>query len=100
MQWLYLGALIVSIAGLLLLDWRHHLAFFADARRTGLTIAAAMTVFIVWDLLGIHLGIFYSGGSAVALPFMIVPDFPIEELFFLFLLTYVTLLVYRAVSKG
>jgi lycopene cyclase domain-containing protein len=99
MQWLYLVALVVSISGLLLLDWRHKVAFFNNARRTTITITISMIVFIIWDLLGIHLGIFFSGGSPYALPFMMVPDFPVEELLFLFLLSYVTLLLYLAIGR-
>lgn len=99
MMWLYLIALCISIAGLVAIDWRHKVAFFAAPQRTAITVGIAMALFIVWDLLGIHLGIFFSGGSQFALPFMIVPDFPIEELFFLFLLCYVTLLIYRGASR-
>lgn len=99
MMWAYFIALIISISGLLLLDWRHKLALFHKPRQAGLTIAIGMAVFIVWDMLGIHLGIFFSGGSAYALPFMIVPDFPVEELLFLFLLCHVTLLIYQAASR-
>lgn len=99
-QWTYLGALLVSIAGLAVLDRRHRLAFFYAPRRAALTVGTAMAVFLVWDLLGIGLGIFFSGGSAYALPYMIAPELPIEECFFLFLLCYVTLLIYRGVCSG
>lgn len=98
-MWAYFIALLVSISGLLLIDWRHKLAFFYRPKQAALTVGIGMAIFIVWDLLGIHLGIFFSGGSAYALPFMIAPDFPIEELLFLFLLCHVTLLLYRAASK-
>lgn len=99
MQWLYLIALIVSIGGLLVIDWRHKLAFFDQPKRAAAVVAISMAVFIAWDLLGIHLGIFFSGGSTFALRFMIVPDFPVEELFFLFLLSHLTLLLYNGVSR-
>lgn len=99
MMCLYFIALCISILGLVAIDWRHKLAFFDAPRRSAVTIAIVMVLFIVWDLIGIHLGIFFSGGSPYALPFMIVPDFPIEELLFLFLLCYVTLLIYRGASR-
>jgi len=99
MQWFYLIGLIIAICGILAIDWRHKIAFFLDARRSALAIGIGMALFIVWDLLGIHLGIFFSGSSPFALPFMIVPDFPIEELFFLFLLCYVTLVIYLGVRR-
>ena len=99
MAWLYLGGLLFSLAGLTTLDWRHKLAFWHDARRTALTIGSAVAIFIVWDLLGVGLGIFYHGGSALTLPLRIAPEFPVEELFFLALLCYVTLLIYRALTR-
>lgn len=52
-------------------------------------------MFIIWDILGIALGIFFHGDSPYSLPFRIAPEFPIEELFFLYLLTYTTLVVYN-----
>ncbi len=95
MMWTYLAGLLVAIGCLVLIDWRYKLAFFAHWRRTVLTLGTAIGLFIIWDFLGIWLGIFYHGGSAFTLPVRIAPEFPTEELFFLFLLTYVTLLVYQ-----
>jgi len=97
-QWYYLIALIISIAGLGLLDWRHKLAFWHDKKRTAMTIAIGIFVFVIWDIIGIDLGIFFQGGSQYALSFTLLPEFPVEELFFLFLLCYVTLLLYRGLG--
>ena len=103
MQWLYLLALIVAITCLVVVDRKYRLAFFYNARRTSLTLAVSIWLFIVWDIFGIKLGIFFHGGSDYTLPIRLIPEFPIEELFFLFLLTYVALLLYRffqLVNKG
>ena len=91
----YLIGLVVSIFCLGLIDWRYKLAFFNDRRRTILTLLIVIGLFIIWDIMGIQLGIFFHGGSNLTLPIRIIPEFPIEELFFLLLLTYVTLIVYR-----
>lgn len=99
MQWLYLAGLLFSITGTGILDWRYKLAFWYDARRTVITLAIAIAVFLVWDLSAIGLGIFLHGGSPFALPFTLVPQFPVEELFFLFLLCYCALTLYRGASK-
>lgn len=99
MSIVYLLALCISITGLAVLDRRFKLAFWHDARRTWATILVGMVVFIVWDLVGIQLGIFRQGETAFQLPFMLLPEFPIEELFFLFLLCYNTLLVYQGVVR-
>jgi lycopene cyclase domain-containing protein len=98
-HWFYLIALIISISGLVVIDWRYTLAFWHSTRRTALTIAIAMVFFIAWDLLGIGLGIFFKGTGQYMLPFELLPEFPIEELFFLFLLSYVTLLLYRGFGR-
>lgn len=95
-MWAYLVALLVSLAGLATLDWRHKLALWYDWRRTVIVLAVAVALFIIWDVLGISLGIFFHGGSEYTLPYRIAPEFPIEELFFLTLLSYNTLLVWRA----
>lgn len=99
MQWLYLGSLLFSISGLTVLDWRYKLAFWHDARRTVVTLSFAIMLFVLWDFVGIWFGIFFHGNSPYTLPYRIAPEFPIEELFFLFLLTYVTLLLYRGLGR-
>jgi len=91
----YLAILIFSICGLLLADYRLRLAFFYDRLRAAKTISLAVLFFIVWDLLGIGVGIFFTGNSKYDLGLLLAPNFPIEELFFLFLLTYLTLVLWR-----
>lgn len=98
-QWYYLFALVLSISCLLLIDRRLKLAFWHDARRSITVIGFAIAFFIIWDLLGISFGIFFDGMSAYMLPVRLLPHFPIEELFFLFLLNYVVLLLYTGGQK-
>lgn len=98
-QWYYLSALVISLAGLAMIDWRYKLAFWHDSRRTYMTIGIGVAVFVVWDILGIALGIFMHGDSRYALPLRIAPEFPIEEIFFLTLLCYVTLILFRFGEK-
>jgi lycopene cyclase domain-containing protein len=93
----YLGFLLFSIFGLAVLDHRFKLAFWYDAARTAKVLTMAIALFIIWDIIGIKAGIFMHGNGPYSLPFRLFPEFPIEELFFLFLLTYVTLLLYRGV---
>jgi lycopene cyclase domain-containing protein len=98
-HWLYLVALVIAIGCLLLIDSRFKLAFWHDVKKTLLVTLAAVLIFIFWDILGIGLGIFFDGASVYMLPIRIIAHFPIEELFFLFLLSYTTLLIYLGVSK-
>ncbi len=98
-MWLYIVGLVVSLAGLSVLDWRYKLAFWYDSRRTSLTLLWAVGIFIIWDLLGIALGIFHHGNSPYTLPLRLAPEFPLEEILFLTLLCYTTLLLYRALGR-
>lgn len=95
----YLAALLVSLAGLGFLDWRHRLALFADARRTLATVGVGIAVFLAWDLAGVGLGIFFRGDSRYLTGIQVAPEVPVEELFFLTLLVYQTLLLWLAWSR-
>ncbi|MFW2512657.1 lycopene cyclase domain-containing protein [Demequina sp. SO4-13] len=97
--WLYLAALSVSLLGLGTLDWRYRVALFADAGRTVLTIASAVVLFLLWDLVGVGLGIFFRGDAPYMTGLVIAPEVPVEEVLFLTLLTYQTLLLWRAFSR-
>jgi lycopene cyclase domain-containing protein len=98
MQWYYLIGLLIGIGGLLLIDRRWKLAFWRDGKRTAFTLIVAVLVFVLWDFFGIYVGVFFHGGSHYSLPFRLAPEFPIEEIVFLFLLTYSTLIVYHGVQ--
>lgn len=95
LEFSYILILSGSIACLLLLDYTYKLAFFCDWVSSVITIFCSILLFTIWDILGIHLGIFFSGQSKYALNMMLFAQFPLEEVFFLFLLSYVTLLLYR-----
>ncbi|MGV9002199.1 MAG: lycopene cyclase domain-containing protein [Candidatus Saccharimonadaceae bacterium] len=99
MQWLYLLGLLFAVAGLAIIDWRFKLAVWYDAKRTLYTVSTAVAIFILWDFLGIFLGIFIHGESIYQLPFTLAPEFPLEELFFLCLISYSALIIYTGVSK-
>lgn len=98
MQVLYLTGLLIGIAGLTIIDCRWKLAFWRNAKQTTATLAVAIAIFIIWDFIGIGLGVFFHGGSAYTLPLRLAPEFPIEEIVFLYLLTYSTLIIYHGVQ--
>ena len=98
-QFYYLAALLFSLSGLAVLDRRYKLAFWLDKKRALLTLGIGLAVFVVWDIAGIGLGIFLHGNSRYTLPFRLGPEFPLEELFFLALLCYTSLLIYTGSKK-
>lgn len=99
MMWTYTVALLVAITGMALLDYRYKLAWWKSRRRTMVTLGVALSVFVAWDALGIALGIFIHGNSRWSLPFTIAPQFPLEELLFLTLLIYCTLVTYNGIRQ-
>lgn len=88
---LYLGALLFSLAGMVLLDLRHRLFFGRDPRRAAVVLVVGVAFFLLWDLAGIASGIFLHGASTYATGWMLAPQLPVEELVFLIFLCYLTM---------
>jgi len=99
LSFLYLAALLVSIAGLATLDFRHKLGFAINAWRATITLAIGVVFFLIWDISGIAFGIFFRGHAKHLTGWQLAPELPIEELFFLIVLCYTTLLIFNAVRK-
>lgn len=98
-DWLYFAALAVSLLGLGTLDWRFRLALFDQPLRTLGTLAISVAFFLLWDLVGVGLGIFFIGDAPYMTGIEIAPEVPLEEVAFLTLLTYQTLLLWRAFAR-
>lgn len=96
---LYLLALLVSLTGLFLIDYRFKLVFFKDWLAGTVAIAAGVAFFLAWDLAGIFGGIFFRGHGHGLTGLMIAPELPLEEVFFLILLCYTTLEVFLALGR-
>ncbi|NQX26367.1 lycopene cyclase domain-containing protein [Microbacteriaceae bacterium VKM Ac-2854] len=94
MSLIYLGALLVSLTGMVVLDRRFGLFFWADARRAAIVLAVGIAFFLVWDAFGIGLGIFFRGETNFMTGVLIAPELPLEEVFFLALLCYLTMNVH------
>ena len=82
-----------------LIDYKHKYAWFLDRRRTLLTIVPAVTLFVVWDIAGSGLHIFASHNSTYRSGLLLGPNFPIEEIVFLTLLTYTALIIWRSLAE-
>lgn len=97
---LYLVALFIALFGMVMLDRRFRLFFYVDARRAAIVLLAGVLFFLVWDLFGIGLGIFFRGETAFMTGLQVAPELPLEEIFFLTLLCYLTMNLFTAVSRG
>lgn len=87
----YLTILVVVLICMVLCDWRWKLSFFLDARRATILSVVVVGAFLVWDAFGIATGSFFRGGSEYMTGVILAPEMPIEEPFFLFFLTYLTI---------
>ena len=98
LSFLYLGALLVSIAGLATLDFKYKLALGKNkAYRCLLIISVAF--FLIWDLAGIALGIFFRGNAQHLTGITLSKELPVEEIFLLTLLSYSALLLLKAFGR-
>ena len=90
----YLAVLLVSITGMLVLDRRFRLFFWVAPARAAMVLLLGVSVFLLWDGLGILLGVFFRGRTELMTGVLLAPELPLEELFFLVLLSYLTMNVY------
>ena len=93
MSVVYLLTLLVSLGCMVLLDRRFSLFFWRDARRAAIVLAAGVLFFLLWDLFGIGLGIFSRGETMVMTGIVVAPELPVEEVFFLAFLSYLTMVL-------
>jgi lycopene cyclase domain-containing protein len=106
-SFVYLGALLVALAGMVVLDLRFRLFFAVAPVRAAVVLALGVSFFLAWDVAGIGAGIFFRANTGLLTGVLLGPELPLEELFFLALLCYLTMNLYtwlrsraqRGVSK-
>lgn len=99
MSVLYLLMLLLSLGGMAVLDWRFRLFFWRSPRRAALVLGIGVLFFLGWDLLGIGLGIFYRGETALMTGVQLAPELPLEEVFFLTFLCYLTMILMQGTRR-
>ena len=97
---LYLGAILLSAAGVALLDRRWSLAGWRSPVRTGVAVAIGTGFFLAWDAAGIAAGVFVKGESPLLIGIDLAPHLPLEEPFFLAFLCYLALVSWAAALRG
>jgi lycopene cyclase domain-containing protein len=97
---LYLAGLLVALVGMVALDRRFRLFFWRNARRAAIVLTAGLVFFLIWDLQGIRLGIFFRGETSFMTGLQWAPELPLEEPFFLLLLCYLTMNLFGALERG
>lgn len=91
MGFVYLAALLVSLFGMVMLDRRFRLFFWCDVPRAAVTLLVGVVFFLIWDVVGIDLGIFFRGETSFMTGVLVATELPLEEVFFLTLLCYLTM---------
>lgn len=99
MSALYLVGLLVALTGMVVLDLRFRLFFGVAPVRAAIVLVLGVAFFLAWDASGIGLGIFFRGNPALLVGVQLAPELPLEELFFLTLLCYLTMNAYGALSR-
>lgn len=99
-QYAYFLFLLLSIGSMSLIDYRYKLAWWFDGKKTLKVLSIALAIFLAWDLVGIKMGIFFSGYSPYMMNIYVLPELPVEEFLFLYFLNYFVLIMLRLVGKN
>lgn len=99
MSLVYLGCLVVSLAGVLVVDLRHRLFLGRSPGRAAIVLAAGLVFFLAWDLLGIGLGIFFRAETAFMTGIVLAPELPLEEPVFLLFLCELTMVLFCGAER-
>ena len=99
MPGLYLLALLISFAGIAVLDLRWRLAFPVAPGRTAAAVAIGTAFFLIWDAVGIASGVFVKGETPLLVGLDLAPHLPLEEPVFLAFLSYLALVVWAAALR-
>lgn len=90
MSWLYLGFLVTSTVCMGLVDRRWRLFLFDRPRAALAAVGVGFVLFLVWDLVAIELALYSKGESPAMTGIDLAPHLPLEELFFITFLCYLT----------
>ena len=93
MSFVYLAVLLFSAAGVLIVDRRYRLFCWAEPARAAAVLVAGTVFFVLWDLAGIGLGVFFHGAGPYMTGLMLAPELPVEELVFLAFLCELTMVL-------
>ena len=99
MSFVYLALLIAVLGCLALLDRRFTLFLWRDGWRAAGVLAGGLVFFLAWDLFGIGMGIFSRGESRIMTGIVVAPELPLEEVFFLTFLSYLTMILITGLGR-
>lgn len=99
MPGVYLGAILFSLAGMIAIDMKFSLALRVAPVRTALAVLVSTLFFLAWDAVGIVTGVFVKGESPLFVGVELAPHLPVEEVFFLLFLSYLTIVLFAVFER-
>lgn len=93
----YLVAILVPLAAMAAVDRRWRLVLWAHPWRGVVVLASGALAFLGWDLVALGHGFYRRGGSPLMTGVDVAPGLPLEEVFFVVFLCYLTLVLHRLV---
>ena len=95
----YLGSLVLVLVCMALMDHRWRLFFWADPKRAAVVFAVGFALFLGWDLVALDLELYERGRSELMTGVEVAPDLPVEELFFVAFLPYLTMVLHGLATR-
>lgn len=99
MNLIYLAALAVSLAGVVVLDARYRLFLWWHPLRAVITLGVGVALLLAVDLVAISLGLFRMGDSPYLSGIALAPHLPLEEPIFLLMLCQLTMVLYEGARR-
>lgn len=99
MSWLYLLSVLAAGSCMALVDRRWRLFLFRQPTHAVVAISVGFVFFLAWDFVAIALEVYSRGESPAMTGIEVAPELPLEELFFIVFLTYVTGVLYGLFTR-
>ncbi len=93
MKYLYLSILVFSLSGIGWYDYKKRIFLFCRPKQALTILLSLVGFFLLWDITGIVLGVFFTNQEFVSGLYFFTPNMPIEEIFFLTLVCYVSIIL-------
>nr|WP_274604678.1 lycopene cyclase domain-containing protein [Microbacterium sp. CFBP 8794] len=94
-----MGAILFSFAGMIAIDLKFGLALRVAPARTSAAVLLSTAFFLVWDVVGIVTGVFVKGESPLFIGVTLAPHLPLEEVFFLLFLSYLSIVMFAVFER-
>jgi lycopene cyclase domain-containing protein len=95
----YLTTLLLALGCVGLVDRRWRLVLWCDGRRGAAVLASGVVFFLAWDVVAVRQGFYRRGGDEVMTGLQVAADVPVEEVFFVAFLCYVTVVLHTLVHR-